>query len=110
MMLLPEQMGELKAICADAREMSEAGQAYVYLPGLRLPEGSNPAEADGLLSLQGREGYPTRLFLSQQIVGKGNNWNSFRILDKTWFACSWNNVSSALRLAEILAEHLRAFR
>ena len=109
-MIPPEQMEELKAICPDAREMSEAGLAYVYLPGLRLPEGSNPAQEDGLLCLQSREGYPTRLFLSQQIVGKGNNWNSFRVLDKTWFACSWNNVSSALRPAEILAEHLRAFR
>jgi hypothetical protein len=109
-MIPPEQMEELQAICPDAREMSEGGLTYVYLPGLRLPEGGNPAQADGLLSLQGREGYPTRLFVSQQVAGKGNNWNSFRILDKTWFTCSWNNVSSALRPAQILAEHLRAFR
>jgi hypothetical protein len=109
-MLPPEQMEELKAICPDAREMSEAGLGYVFLPGLRLPEGSNPAHVDGLLCLQQREGYPTRLFISQQVTGKGNNWNSFRIVDKTWLACSWNNVSSSLRPAEILAEHLRAFR
>lgn len=103
-------MEELRAICPDAREMSEAGLTYVYLPSLRLPEGSNPAQADGLLSLQGREGYPTRLFVSQQVTGKGNNWNSFRIVDRTWYACSWNNVSPALRPTQILAEHLRAFR
>jgi hypothetical protein len=109
-MVPPEQMEELRAICPDAREMSEAGLPYVHLPGLRLPEHSNPPQADGLLSLQGREGYPTRLFVSRQVIGKGNNWNTFRILDKTWFACSWNNVSSSLRPAEILAEHLRAFR
>ena len=109
-MIPPEQMEELRAICPDAREMSEGGLTYVYLPGLRFPEGSNPPQADGLLCLQGREGYPTRLFVSQQVVGKGNNWNSFRILDKTWFACSWNNVSAALRPAQILAEHLRALR
>ena len=109
-MIPAEKMEELQAICPDAQEMSEGGLTYVYLPGLRLPGGSTPAEADGLLCVQGREGYPTRLFLSQQVVGKGNNWNSFRILDKTWFACSWNNVSATLRPAQILAEHLRAFR
>jgi hypothetical protein len=109
-MIPPEQMEELRAICPDAREMSEAGLAYVFLPGLRLPDGSNPPQADSLLCLESREGYPTRLFVSQQVAGRGNNWNSFRILDKTWFACSWNNVSSALRPTQILAEHLRAFR
>jgi hypothetical protein len=109
-MIPPEQMEELLAICPDAREMSEGGLTYVHLPGLRLPEGCNPLQADALLCLQGREGYPTRLFVSPQVVGKGNNWNTFRILDKTWFACSWNYVSAALRPAQILAEHLRAFR
>src|SRR5256885_775313 len=109
-MIPSEQMEEFRDICPEAREMSEGGQTYAYLPGLRLPEGGNPAQVDGLLSLQGREGYPTRLFVSQRVVGKGNNWNSFSILDKTWFACSWNNVSPALRPAQILVEHLRAFR
>lgn len=109
-MLPADQMEELKAICPDAQEMSEGGLAYVYLPALSLPEGNNPQRADGLLCLQSRDGYPTRLFVSQQVIGKGNNWNTFRILDRTWFACSWNNVGSALRPAQILAEHLRAFR
>ena len=105
-----EQMKELQSICSGAQEMSEGGLQYIFLPALRLPDGSNPQQVDGLLCLQLREGYPTRLFISQQVVGKGNNWNSFRILDRTWFACSWNNVSSTLRGAQILAEHLRAFR
>jgi hypothetical protein len=109
-MLPPEQMEELKTICPDAREMSEAGLAYILLPGLRLPEGNNPTQVDALLCLQQREGYPTRLFLSEQVAGKGNNWNSFRVLDRTWLACSWNNVGSLLRPAQVLAEHLRAFR
>src|SRR5437868_9404669 len=109
-MIPAEQMEELRAICPGAREMSEGGLAYVYLPGLRLPECCNPAQAEALLCLQVRERYPTRLFLSQQVVAKGNNWNSFRILDRTWFACSWNNVSASLRPAQILAEHLRAFQ
>jgi len=109
-MVPAEQMEELKAICPGAQEMSEGGLTYVYLPALSLPEGSNPLRSDGLLCLQSRDNYPTRLFVSQQVIGKGNNWNTFRILDKTWHACSWNNVSSALRPAQILAEHLRAFR
>lgn len=109
-MLPAEQMEELKAICPDAQEMSEGGLAYVYLPTLSLPEGNNPQKADGLLCLSAREGYPTRLFLSQQVAGKGNNWTTVRILDKPWCVCSWNYVSSTLRPAQILAEHLRAFR
>lgn len=52
-MIPPEQMEELRAICPDAREMSEGGLTYVYLPGLRLPEGGNPA-ASGWIALVAR--------------------------------------------------------
>ena len=101
---------ELQLLCTGATVMHESGLEYVYLPKLKLPADCMPPVADGLLCLQARDGYPTRLFLSVQVQNKGNNWKSHQILDRTWYACSWNYVSAEMRPAQILAEHLRAFR
>jgi len=101
---------ELQLVCPGAAVLHESNLEYVYLPRLKLPAGCSPPEADGLLCLQGRDGYLTRLFLSAEVRGKGNNWKAHQILSRTWYVCSWNNVSSDLRPAQILAEHLRAFR
>lgn len=109
-MISEEALAELRAICLDAKEMTEGGLTYILLPNLKLPAGCNPPQVDGLLCLQARDGYPTRLFLSQPVAGKVSNWATHRILDRTWHTWSWNNVSSGLRPAQILAEHLRAFR
>jgi hypothetical protein len=109
--MLPEELlAELTKICEGAKEMVEGGYTFVYLPGLKIRTGENAVCQDALLCLQSRDGYPTRLFLSQQIQGRGNNWTTHRIVDRTWYSWSWNNVSSDLRPAQILAEHLRALR
>lgn len=107
--MIPEDaMSELRAICAGAQEMVEAGMIYVSLPKLRLP--CAPAVLDGLLCLQQHAGYTTRLFLSAQVPGKGNNWTSHQILGKHWYTWSWNDVPADLRPAEVLLGHLGAFR
>jgi len=90
-----------------AKEVTEGGYTFVYLPSLCIPA---QQVMDALLCIQPRDGYMTRLFLTAQIQGRGNNWTTHRILDRTWFTWSWNNVSSQLRPAQILAEHLRALR
>ena len=90
--------------------MTDAGLAYLYLPGLRLPKGCDQQDVDALLCLQPRDGYPTRLFLSAQISSKPLNWTSHRILDREWHTWSWNGVSANLRPMEILLGHLRAVR
>lgn len=110
LMVCPDAMEEIRAICSGATEFVESGLAYVYLPGLMLPAGCMPATCDGLLCLQPRDGYPTRLFLAEQVAGKGNNWNVFRILDRTWHSWSWNNVQYTGRPAEVLVQHLVALR
>lgn len=107
-MIAPEAMEELRAICPGAVEMSEGNIAFVFLPKLKLP--CAPGEVDALLSLQPHSGYTTRLFLSTQVAGKGNNWSTHTILSRTWYTWSWNNVPSGIRPAEILIGHLRAFR
>jgi hypothetical protein len=105
-----ELMAELESICEGAKEMPEGGYTFIYLPGLKVRTAEESVRLDALLCLQTRDGYPTRLFLSQQIPNRGNNWTTHRILDRTWHTWSWNNVSANLRPAQVLAEHLRALR
>jgi len=109
-MLTDELLTELTRVCEGAKEMTEGGSTFVFLPGLKIRTGEHAISQDALLCLQARDGYPTRLFLSQQIQGRGNNWTTHRIVDRTWYTWSWNYVSSDLRPAQILAEHLRALR
>ena len=109
-MLSEELLAELTRICEGAKEMAEGGYTFVYFPGLKIRTGENTVSLDALLCLQPRDGYPTRLFLSQQIQGRGNNWTTHRIVDRTWHTWSWNYVSSDPRPAQFLADHLRALR
>jgi hypothetical protein len=109
-MLSEESLAELMTICDGAKEMAEGGCTFVYLPGLNIRTGEHVVSQDALLCLQARDGYPTRLFLSQQIQSRGSNWTTHRVVDRTWYTWSWNHVSSELRPAQILAEHLRGLR
>jgi len=96
-----------------ARQLSEGGLRYLHIQGLRLPPGSTPPITDGLLCLDPRDGYPTRLFLADQInaPGKNLNWNgSTHVLGRNWVAISWSNVSNTQPALQILLAHLDAFR
>jgi hypothetical protein len=109
-MLTAEHLSELIAICPGAREMTEGGITYVYLPALRISSAGQTVVMDALLCPQQRDGYATRLFLSQVVQGRGNNWTTHQILSRPWYTWSWNNVSSAQRPAQILAGHLAALK
>lgn len=109
-MLTPDALSELQAICPNAVEMTEGAITYIFLPGLRVSGGGQTTTLDALLCPQARDGYQTRLFLSQPLVGRIANWAPHRILDRTWHTWSWNGVGAELRPAQILAEHLRALR
>lgn len=89
--------------------MLEGGYTYVFLPQLKIVHGNGILIRDALLCPQERDGYKNRLFLSEPVPGRGNNWSSHQILDKNWFTWSWNHVP-ADRLAVILAQHLTALR
>ena len=104
------ELRELDQLCGGAKEYSEFGLNYILLPQLRLPSGCTPAVLDALLCLSPRDGYPTRLYFAQQVAGKsGLNWNAQNvpILQRSWFAYSWNYVASG-RPIEVLAQHLKA--
>jgi len=103
---------ELEQLCIEPKEFAEFDRTYILLPQLRLPEGCTPAVVDALLCLSARDGYPTRLFYAQQITsGKPPNWNAQNvpILQRNWFAYSWNYVESG-RPIEVLAQHLKALQ
>jgi len=104
----PDQLEELRRLCPGAQELPQGGTEYIFLPALKHP--CAPGTLDALLCPQQHSGYPTRLFLSAPITGKGANWSTHTILGRTWHTWSWNHVSSDQRLAEILAQHLRALR
>ena len=103
-----DEMEDLRRICPGATEMTEAGTQYVLLPSMKHPTAGG--NIDALLCPQQHGGYTTRLFLSEKIPQKGNNWSTHTILSRAWHTWSWNNVPADQRLAEILAQHMRAFR
>ncbi len=107
MIVAVDALEEIASVFAGARVVEEGGCTYVHLPRLNLPDGG---DAEALLCLSGRDGYPTRLFLSRAVAGKGNNWSVHRILDKPWHTWSWNNVPADLRPIEILMSHVGALR
>ena len=110
-----EQIDTLKTLYPNASIAEEGGVQFILLENLKLPEGTSPSSVTGLLCPSDRDGYPSRLYLSQQVThkGKGQNWNpknSVVILGKSWWAISWKITKKELTLTDLLLEHLRAFR
>lgn len=106
-----DELAELRAAFPGASSASEGGITYFLLPKLALPPGCVPDVLDALLCPTARDGYVTRLFFAQRIERPPRaNWNTFHILDRTWHAPSWQGVAANLRLVQIVAGHLRAFR
>jgi hypothetical protein len=103
-----DEMEDLRLMCPSAQEMPEGGVEYIFLPGLKHP--CAPGTLDALLCPQQHSGYATRLFLSVPIPQRRSNWTTHVILSRTWHTWSWKDVQSNQRLAEILAQHLRALR
>jgi hypothetical protein len=108
-----DEVAELLDLFGRVQQAEDGGFTYFLLPDVSLPAGCTPAALDALLCPMARDGYSSRLFLSQQIVhrGPGTNWNAVnvRILERNWFAVSWQ-VRPTLRLAQLVRGHLDAFR
>ena len=81
----------------------------ILLPRLKVRVNGEIRVLDGLLCPSELHGYTTRLFLSEPIPGKGQNWKTYVILGRTWHAPSWQNVESSLPLPQMLLAHLDAF-
>ena len=110
---MQDQIKELKQLCPDIMACNEGEITYYLLRNLSLPQGCSPSTVDALLCPAERDGYPSRLFFATQITSKSSrNWNSqnVRILDRNWFAFSWKLNIAGQRLAELVANHLRALQ
>jgi hypothetical protein len=108
-----DELVELKQLCPGVSRCVDGGTAYLLLPGLQLPEGCNPVEADALLCPTPRDGYNSRLFFDRVVSSRqALNWHmqNVRIADRNWNAYSWKLNRAGLRLAQMVGEHLRALR
>jgi len=111
-MIPDDEITELKAITPNIQLYQEAGVPYLLIPELVLPTGCHPERTDALLCPAPRDGYPSRLFFSERINSlRPCNWNAngVRIIERNWHAFSWK-VNGTLRLAQLLAAHLRALQ
>jgi len=107
-----QQIEDLKRYCVKLSTLTEGGVTFLYLEGLRLPMGCQPAVCDGLLCPEPKDGYPSRLFLSAQISGPyTRNWNvsNARIGEKNWYAFSWKVDLVGPTLTQVLVAHLNGF-
>jgi hypothetical protein len=107
-----EQIEELKLYCQKLSAVAESGVTYLYLEGLRLPAGCKPAVCDALLCPAPKDGYPSRIYFSQQIEGPyTRNWNvsNARIAERNWFAFSWRVELANPTLSQLLVGHLNGF-
>src|SRR5437764_602418 len=100
-----DELTELKTLCPGASQAEEGKVVFFLLPSLTLPDGCIPKVVDALLCPSARDGYPSRLFLSERITSRQNlNWNAtnVRILDRNWHAYSWMLKHSKLRLVQLV--------
>lgn len=106
-----DEIAELKLIAPDLSIAQEGGYTFILITNLCMPEGCTPKFVNALLCPEPRDGYNSRLFLSEQISNRpGLNWNgNIRVLEKNWYAISWQ-TQSGHRLAEKLILHLKPFR
>jgi hypothetical protein len=108
-----DEIIELKAMFPGVSQGDDGSITYFLLPQVSLPTGWAPAQVDVLLCPTTRDGYPSRLFFAERPSGgKSLNWNAvgFRILERNWDAFSWNLHRTDLRLAQMVAAHLRALQ
>jgi hypothetical protein len=109
--LVSEQSKEfagLKAMHAGAVLLTEGGQPVALLPAFSFTAGGQALTMDLLLVPFAHSGYVTRLFFAHQISGRGSNWNQHRVVERNWWAPSWNHVPASLRWTQMLLAHLRA--
>src|ERR1043165_6832870 len=102
-----KQVDVLKTLYLTLATAEEGDFAFILIDPLKLPDGCQPQEVKGLLCPTQRDGYPSRLFLSEKVQhrGKGQNWNptdGSMILGQKWWAVSWKTTRSNQTLLEMV--------
>jgi hypothetical protein len=88
--------------------LKEGGQPVALLPAFGFTAGDQSYWMDLLLVPFAHSGYVTRLFFERQIEGRASNWNQHRVVERNWWAPSWNHVPAVMRWTQMLSAHLRA--
>jgi hypothetical protein len=102
------QFEDVKAIHTGAVLLKEGGQPVVLLPAFGFTAGDQPYQMDLLLVPFAHSGYVTRLFFERPIAGRGSNWKQYRVIERNWWAPSWNHVPATMPWRQMLLAHLRA--
>lgn len=102
-----EKLEELQRSYPNATLLTEAGYELISIPKIKIVTGGVEDIYDVLLCPRQHSGYDTRLFLDRQINGRGQNWKTFPILGKTWWACSVQGIKADQSYLTILLAHLR---
>lgn len=102
------EFANLKAMHSGAVLLAEGGQPLALLPAFGFIVGDQARRMDLLLVPFAHSGYVTRLFFEHQIEGRGANWKQHRVVERNWWAPSWNHVPANLRWTQMLSAHLRA--
>jgi len=100
----------LKALHGASVLLKEGGQPVVLLPGLSFRGACANVTMDVLLHPSAHSGYVTRLFFQRQIAERGQNWTSHRVIEREWWAPSWNEVQPTLAWPSMLCAHLAAVK
>lgn len=103
-----EEFASLKAMHELAVLLTEGGKPVALLPAFPFTAAGKPDAMDLLLVPFNHSGYDTRLFFERKIAGRANNWNQHRVVDRNWWAPSWNHIPSTLSWPAMLCAHLRA--
>lgn len=102
------QLDALRALHPACRLLKEGGVSVVFLDGFAFRGADQDVRMDLLLHPAPHSGYTTRLFFERAVAGRGANWKRFRLMERDWWAPSWQNVPATLAWPKMLAAHLRA--
>jgi hypothetical protein len=88
--------------------LTEGGQPVILLPAFGFTAADHSHRMDLLLVPFAHSGYVTRLFFERVIEGRGSNWTQHRLIERNWWAPSWNHVPASMQWTQMLSAHLRA--
>lgn len=108
-----EQIEELDRVFGEGiRKIEAMGLTFFLIPSVDLGESSQPRNVKALLCPCAKDGYPSRLYLSQKVsLPAPRNWNgNVWIEGQSWHAVSWRLNNHEHSLTQLVVAHLGAFR
>lgn len=103
-------LAALRKIHEDCTLLREGGVPVALLRSFGFRAGNDDQRMDLLLFPSQHSGYVTRLFFEKALEGRGRsqNWHQHRVIDRNWWAPSWQNVPVSLPWPAMLCAHLEA--